>query len=75
MANRAKSKLEKRVDQQYWGGLTEALNFLHSELQRKPRHIRSPYQLSPGGILNAYREGDISFKRAVKDLESWKKRG
>ena len=74
MAKRVLAELEESEERQYWGGLTDALNFLHSKLQRKPRRIRSPYQLSPSGILNAYREGDISFKRALKDLESWKKR-
>lgn len=66
--------LNEVLEKQYWDGLKDALNFLHSKLQRKPRHIRSGYQLSPSGILNAYREGDISFKRAVKDLEDWKKK-
>jgi hypothetical protein len=39
-------------------------------LQKKPKKIG--YQSSPGDILNAYREGDITFEEAVKELEAWK---
>lgn len=57
-----------------WDALVVAVNELHSIVQRKPRDEKGPFQLSPGGILNAYREGDVTFKQAVKHLERWAKR-
>lgn len=57
-----------------WKALVNAVNELHVLVQHKPRSERSGFQLSPGGILNAYREGDLTFKQAVKHLENWAQR-
>ncbi len=56
----------------FWSGLTEAVNTLHEKLQRKPKHLRIGHASNPSSILNAYREGDLTFKEAVKALENWK---
>lgn len=52
-----------------WGQKREELNKLHKELQQKPMEAMMGYSLSAGGILNAYREGDISFEDACNLLE------
>ncbi|MDD5217889.1 MAG: hypothetical protein PHS88_07275 [Candidatus Omnitrophica bacterium] len=57
-----------------WKALTVALNELHSLLQQKPRREKCGFQGSPGGILNAYREGDVTFEQAVRHLKGWAKR-
>lgn len=57
-----------------WDALVTAVNELHSLVQRKPRNKRTAFQLSPGGILNAYREGDVTFKQAVRHLKGWARR-
>jgi len=58
--------IEEKIDAKI-----EELNSLHKELQElKKEHPECTigYVLSPGGILNAYREGDISFDKAVELL-------
>lgn len=57
-----------------WEALVTAVNELHSIIQRKPKRFRRALQLTPDGILNAYREGDISFDKAVHELNEWKHR-
>jgi hypothetical protein len=52
-----------------WEQKRQDLNKLHRELQNKPEEAKMGYQLSVGGILNAYREGDISFEDAYNLLE------
>lgn len=59
---------EKETD---WDALVSSVNKAHSLLRRKPRSRRAAFPTSPGGILNAYREGDVSFKQAVRHLECW----
>lgn len=54
-----------------WDALVVALNELHSVVQRKPRSKKIGFALNPGGILNAYREGDLTFNQAVKHLVRW----
>lgn len=49
-----------------WELEVNKLNEIHRELQSKPR--KKGFQLSPGGILNAYREGDLSFNDACNML-------
>jgi len=56
-----------------WKSLVDAMNSLRKVLDRKPRRLRIGYRLDPDGILNAYREGDINFEKAVKELERWSK--
>lgn len=63
------SKISKRND---WEQMALEVNALVKRLARKPTKIG--YQFSPQGILNAYREGDISFARAVRDLNRWRDR-
>lgn len=52
-----------------WDEKVEELNKLHRELQEKPQGERKGFILSVGGILNAYREGDLSFKDACNLLK------
>jgi len=47
-----------------WEQKVEELNKLHRELQGKPQEEKKGFVLSVGGILNAYREGDLSFEDA-----------
>ena len=57
-------------DEQYYKELRNRLNNIHTELSEKPEEYKMPYSLTIGGILNAYREGDVSFKNAVNDIKS-----
>lgn len=61
--------ISKRTD---WEQMTKEVYALIARLRRKP--LKLGYQCFPGGILNAYREGDLTFKGAVKALENWKDR-
>lgn len=44
----------------------EALNHLRSLIHQSDHTIG--YRMSPGGIMNAYREGDIGFEEAIARL-------
>lgn len=61
--------IKKRTD---WGRMEKEVFALISRLRRKSHKLG--YQCSPGGIINAYRDGDITFNKAVKELEGWKDR-
>lgn len=61
-------------DKKYWDEVIGGVNVLMSILKRKPLRYKFRFQRSPGGILNAYREGDVTFDQAVKELEIWKDR-
>lgn len=52
-----------------WQEKREQLNKLHKELLLKPKEEKMGFSISPGGILNAYREADVSFKHAVESLD------
>jgi len=52
-----------------WEEKVEQLNKLHTELQQKPDSEKKGYSLHPGGILNAFREGDLSFREAILELQ------
>ena len=65
----AKIEIKKRTD---WANMALEVIALISRLQNKPTEMKMGYSLSPGGILNAYREGDLTFKQAVKALEKWR---
>jgi hypothetical protein len=54
-----------------WNSMRNELNELHQRLQEKPDSEKMGYACCPGGILNAYREADITFKQAVKAIEEW----
>jgi len=51
----------------YYQDIRNELNRLHKILSDSPK--KYGYTKSVGGILNAYREGDISFDDAVRLLE------
>lgn len=53
----------------YYNSLREKLNEIHQKLSNKPDEYKYGYYHSPGSILNAYREGDISFEDAEKILK------
>lgn len=38
-------------------------------LRNKPAGLKIGFQHTPGGILNAYREGDLNFREAVVEME------
>lgn len=57
-----------------WKRIVAVVNANHELLKRKPRRLKIGFQMTPAGILNAYREGDLTFKQAVHHLEKWKKR-
>ena len=59
-------------NQECWKAIVATANSLRGILDLKPQKLKTGYQLSPGGILNAYREGDLKFQEAVKALERWK---
>ena len=61
-------------DKAYWDGLVVAVNALTGILKYKPRSMRTGYSLNPGSILNAYREGDLTFNQALKALKYLNKR-
>lgn len=54
-----------------WEQMRNQLNGLHKKLQQKPDSEKMGYAVCPGGILNAYREGDITFSNAVESLNEW----
>lgn len=61
--------INERTD---WAQMIEEVRALISRLRDKPQDLRLGYQLSPGGILNAYTEGDIDFEKAVQELTKQK---
>jgi len=44
------------------------------QLKKEHQSLRLGYQLSPGGILNAFRECDVDFLEATEHLEKWSDR-
>jgi len=54
---------------EYWDTLVDKLNEIHAKLKTKPDKYKVGYSLSFGGILNAYREGDLNFEEAIKELK------
>jgi len=63
-----KSEIRKRTD---WEQMALEVLALIKRLQKKP--VKTLYYFCPGSILKAYREGDLTFKKAVRALETWKK--
>ncbi len=52
--------------------LTEGVNLTHAIVtaaKERDRSLRIGYSLCAGGILNAYREGDLTFDEAVDEIE------
>lgn len=56
-----------------WKQMTEEVAFLIERLRQKPAPLRLGHQLSYIGILNAYREGDITFDQTVTELKKTKR--
>ena len=54
-----------------WKQMRNQLNELHEKLSQKPENEKMGFAFCPGGVLNAYREGDITFERAVEVLNEW----
>ena len=52
-----------------WEDIIEIANLIRKILNEKPQELKIGYSVSPGGILNAYREGDLSFDEAVSKLK------
>src|SRR4029077_8009283 len=53
-----------------WADLVAQLNALRKRLDQKPEKWRMAYSLHPVSLLNAYREGDLSFDEACTILGS-----
>ena len=51
--------------------LVEQANAIRKQLDEKPASMKIGYIRVPGGILNAYREGDINFEEAKTALHKW----
>ena len=58
-------------DHDYWEKKREEVNALVQELQNKPASEKMGYSIHPGGILNAYREGDCTHYQAVEALKKY----
>ncbi|TAL49269.1 hypothetical protein EPN83_01890 [Patescibacteria group bacterium] len=58
-----------------WEKVVEQVNAGIKKLQRKPKSLKKGFTLHPGSILNAYREGDLTFRQAVRALDRWKNHG
>lgn len=56
---------EREKERIIWDTKVEAINKLSAELQSKPDHCKRIFRDDVGSILNAYREGDVSFRDAV----------
>lgn len=69
----ANEKPREPGDVEFWNSAVEAVNAVRHMLNSKPTWLRIGYHLSPGGILKAYREGDLSFDGAVEALENYAK--
>ena len=54
-----------------WDYFVSAANNIRNALDYKPSECKIGYQCNPGGILNAYREGDLNFKEACRALDKW----
>ena len=61
------SGINQRTD---WEKMADEVHDLIVRLRQKPE--KRGYQLSPGGILNAYREGDLTFEQATAVIDGWK---
>lgn len=61
--------IDERTD---WDQMIKEVNFLIKRLQQKPDSEKAGHSPNPGSILNAYREGDLTFNEAVEELERWK---
>lgn len=63
----------KKELQAKWDPAVKHVRECLKRLTRKPKTLKLGYRLHPGAILNAYTEGDLTFKQAVKALECWRR--
>jgi len=58
-----------------WDDVVKIANTTRRLLDEKPssQKIGLSASVTPGGILNAYREGDLNFKEAVELFICWRK--
>ncbi len=54
---------------EYYEAPGNQLNVIHTELQQMPDKYKYAHPICPTGVLNAYREGDITFDSACKLLK------
>lgn len=68
-AGRARGELRSALwVREDWTAIATDVNDSIALLRTKPDKFKAAIQLTPDGILNAYREGDISFEDAVGRL-------
>ncbi len=74
---KVRPEVERRLafdSRAFWEQVVSAANVIRKLLNGKPPDLRIQYRLEPGSILNAYREGDLSFDQAVNALKIWAER-
>jgi len=57
------------MNKEGWNHIVKAANSIRKGLDFKPQELKAGYTYAPGGVLNAYREGDLNFNEAVKAIE------
>ena len=57
-------------DRAYWDAAVDTVNAARKLLDDKPQRLRIGYSPHPGSILNAYREGDVTFTEAVEAIRT-----
>jgi len=55
-------------DKEFYDNLIKETNRNIKLLSDKPKEFKIGYQFSYGGILNAYREGDLTFDESIEEL-------
>lgn len=59
----------KNTDKVYWNNVVSRANFIRKTLDEKPLELKIGHWSEPGSILNAYREGDLTFDEAYYELK------
>jgi len=59
---------------EFWELQVKLAHDIRVMLDDKPSELKIGYSICAGGILNAYREGDLNFEEAVKAIEKLKTR-
>ena len=62
-------EISKRTD---WDQMIKEVKSLIEGLRYKPKSKKALHYLDPGSILNAFREGDLTFDEAITELKKWK---
>lgn len=74
MNSKIRESLRKWEREERWTALRDRVNEYHKALQEKPDDLKIDIMSTVGGVLNAYREGDLSFDEACPKLvmaEPW----